>query len=128
MSGRKIIGTIISVSLEIIVVALVVMVLYKYGQEAYNFGYSIFSEETIDEEPGIDKVLTIVDGYSDMDIAQLLKTKHLIKDEKVFWIQMKVFNYSGDIKPGDYTLNTSMTPEEMVAVLTMQEDESEEEE
>lgn len=127
MSGKKIIGTIINISLEIIVLALVVMALYKYGQEAYAFGYSIFSEKAMEEEPGIDKVVTILDGYSDMDIAEVLKVKNLIKDEKVFWVQMKIFNYSGKIKPGEYNLNTSMSPEEMVAVLTMQEELEEEE-
>lgn len=128
MSGSKIVGTIINVSLEIIVVALVVMALYKYGLEAYEFGYSVFSESAVDEEPGMDKVVTIVDGYSDMDIAELLKAKNLIKDEKVFWVQMKVFKYSGDIKPGEYTLNTSMSPKEMVTLLTIQEEKLEEEE
>ncbi len=48
----------------------------------------------------------------------MLKENGLIKDVSVFVVQEKLSEYSGEIKPGVYVLNTSMTAEEMIAVMS----------
>jgi cell division protein YceG involved in septum cleavage len=41
---------------------------------------------------------------------------------------MKLSNLSGEVKSGKYTLNTSMTPEDMIQIITADPKEEEEEE
>ena len=51
------------------------------------------------------------------EIGKLLESKGLIKDGTLFYLQNILSRYKGDLKPGTYTLNTSMTTEEMMAVI-----------
>ena len=44
---------------------------------------------------------------------------------KLFYLQLKTSAYSKSIKPGVYTLNTSMTPKEMMIVMSGQETQTE---
>lgn len=128
MTGRKFIGTIINISLEIILVALMIILLFNLGEKAYDFGYSVFAQRAVDSEPGMDKVVTIIDGYTDYDIAKLLEIKGLVKDKNLFYVQFRIFNSSGKIKAGEYKLNTSMNAKELVNVLTKQQSDENESE
>ena len=51
------------------------------------------------------------------DIGKILKKKGLIKDAKIFVVQEKLSSYKGKLQAGTYILNTSMTPDEMMAIL-----------
>lgn len=46
--------------------------------------------------------------------------------ENFFYLQLKTSAYSKSIKPGVYTLNTSMTPKEMMIVMSGQETQTDE--
>ena len=97
----------------------------KVGTYCYDFGYRIFTEEAIDEEPGRDVVIQITDDMSGMDIAKELKDKGLIQDARLFYVQLKVSAYSKKINPGVYTLNTSMQARDMMVEMSKkQEDDS----
>ena len=52
------------------------------------------------------------------EIGVLLESKGLIKDGTLFYLQNILSKYKGDLKAGTYTLNTSMTTEEMMAVIS----------
>lgn len=109
----------------------IIMVIIKTGQKAYDFGFRIFTEEPMSPEPGRDVAVTIVQGDSTMDVAEMFEEKGLIRDAKLFYVQKVCSEYNDDIKPGFYTLNTSMTAEDMFAVIAGKEGEetsSEEEE
>lgn len=122
---RKTAGMIISISLQMIVCALVIIVLYDTGIKGFEFGQSIFSQEAVASEAnGKDMIVIVEEDASEVDVAKLLENKGLIKDYKVFWIQSKL--YKATLYPGTYTLNTSMTSEEMLQIL-MEEPESEDE-
>lgn len=111
--------------------AVIIMVIIKTGQKAYDFGFRIFTEEPMSPEPGRDVAVTIVQGDSTMDVAEMFEEKGLIRDAKLFYVQKVCSEYNDDIKPGFYTLNTSMTAEDMFAVIAGKEGEetsSEEEE
>ena len=47
----------------------------------------------------------------------MLEAEGLIRDSKLFFAQLKLSAYSGKLLPGTYTLNTSMTGKEMIAVM-----------
>ncbi len=117
----------ISLVVRLAIVALAVFLIYKAGVKAYDFGYRIFTEPAMSTAPGRDVAITITQGDSLKTVADMFEEKGLIRDSLLFYIQKKVSLYDGDIKPGFYTLNTSMTAEEMFAVIAGDEEESESE-
>ena len=55
---------------------------------------------------------------SGSDIGSMLEEKGLIRDARLFAVQLKLSAYSKKIKPGIYTLNTSMTAKEMMEAMS----------
>ena len=107
----------VTIVLKVVFAVLVVMFVYKGAMLAYDYGYRVFAEEAVDEAPGIDMKVTIESGMGAKEIGKLLESKGLIKDGTLFYLQNILSRYKGDLKPGTYTLNTSMTTEEMMAVI-----------
>ena len=99
------------------VLAVLILVIFRTGQKAYDFGFRIFTEEAMSPAPGRDVAVTIVSGDSTMDVGKMLEEKGLIRDSKLFYVQKKCSVYDDDIKPGFYTLNTSMTAEDMFSII-----------
>ena len=99
------------------VLAIAVLVIFRTGEKAYEFGFRVFTEEAMSPAPGRDVAVTIVQGDSTMDVGRMLEEKGLIRDSKLFYVQKKCSVYDDDIKPGFYTLNTSMTAEDMFAII-----------
>jgi UPF0755 protein len=91
--------------------------MYNVGVESYNFGYRVFADVAMELSPGRDKEVTIVEGKSVMQIGEILEQAGLIKDAKIFYVQELLSEYHGELKPGIYTLNTSMSGTEILAVL-----------
>lgn len=109
------------------ILAVIILVVVRAGQEAYDFGFRIFTEEPMSPAPGREVAVTIVQGDSTMDVAKMFEEKGLIRDYKLFYVQKKCSVYDADIKPGFYTLNTSMTADDMFAVIAGRKDEEGEE-
>ena len=104
------------------ILAIAILVVFRIGQEAYDFGFRIFTEEAMSPAPGRDVAVTIVQGDSTMDVARMFEEKGLIRDSKLFYAQKKCSVYDADIKPGFYTLNTSMTADDMFAIIAGRKD------
>lgn len=100
-----------------VILACLILLVYRAGQYAYDFGFRIFTEPPMTPEPGRDVAITIVRGDSVMDVGEMLEEKGLIRDAKLFYVQKKCSVYDGDIKPGFYTLNTSMNVEDMFGII-----------
>jgi UPF0755 protein len=114
---------------SLLVAVLVVYGLVKLGSFCYGFGYRVFTEAPIDEAPGRDIVVQVSSDMSERQIGAMLEDRGLIKDGNLFLAQLKLSAYSGDLLPGIYTLNTSMTAKEMMAVMAAEpETETEESE
>lgn len=125
MNKNKLVLRFVSISFSVLVILLVLIGFVKVGTYCYDFGYRIFTEEAIDEEPGRDVIVQITDDMSGMDIAKELKDKGLIQDARLFYVQLKVSAYSKKINPGVYTLNTSMQARDMMVEMSKeQEDDS----
>lgn len=110
------------------ILAVAILLIYKAGQKAYDFGFRIFTEEPMSSEPGRDVAVTIVQGDSTMDVADMFEEKGLIRDAKLFYVQKACSEYNGDIKPGFYTLSTAMTADDMFAIIAGKEGEEPSEE
>ena len=70
------------------------------------------------EGDGVDIVVDIPVGSSVLDTGKMLVEYGLIRDEKLFFMQERLSDFHGKLEPGMYTLNTSMTVEEMMAVMS----------
>lgn len=116
------VSTLISGILNFIVRAvIVVIVIYGVKQvciTAYDYGYRIYSEPPMAEGEGIDIVVTVPMGSSVMETGELLKGYGLIRDSKLFYLQERFSDYHDKMEPGVYTLNTSMTAEDMMAAMS----------
>lgn len=123
MKVKKTTVFILSLSFRIILLALIVIGLLKSGQMAYEFGLSVFLEEAVSEEPGRNITVIIEEGTATAEIGKLLEQKGLIIDHRLFYVQVKLSKYSNALKPGTYTLNTSMTSREMMSVMSLEQTE-----
>lgn len=108
--------------LKFFILVLVAAAFVTAGKKAYSFGYRVFAEDTVSDPPGKKVAVTIEDDISVSELSALLKSKRLIKDEKVFWVQYQLSEYKGKLKGGSYVLNNSWTSEEMLAELSGEEE------
>lgn len=118
----KVVIRIIGGALSFLFLVLVVLGLIRAGQWAYGFGYRVYTEDAVASAPGTDKSVTVTSDMSAKEIGDLLEEKGLIRDAGLFVVQLKLSSYSGQIRSGTYTLNTSMTAEEMMQVMAAEED------
>lgn len=114
--------------LRLSIVILVAVGIFRLGEYAYTYGYSIVSNAAVDPKPGRDMRVALTGDMTVKDAAQLLERRGLIRDADIFRIQLKVNKYEDKIKPGEYILNTSMTPKELMQALAGEGEEEEEEE
>ena len=89
----------------------------ELGSYCYDFGYRVFTESPVDETPGRDVTVSVTADMSEHDIGKMLKEEGLVEDANLFYAQLKLSAYSGKLKPGVYTLNTSMTAREMFVIM-----------
>lgn len=117
MEGKHIAGAAIGTIIKVVVAAIVIMYVYRFAVLAYDYGYRIFGETPVAEAPGETVTVAILEGSSVRDIGKTLEAKGLIRDADLFYWQEMLSSYKGELKAGVYELNTSMTAEEMMAVM-----------
>lgn len=121
---NAIVGTVISVSLNILFIAIVVMCMVTFGGRAYEFGNRVFDESAVEEAPGTDVSVVIPKDASVSDIAKILYNAGLVKDKNAFFVQLYLSDNKDDVASGAYTLNTAMTPQELIAAMCQTEEET----
>ncbi len=129
MNIRKIVLKTLSISFTILVLLLAVFALYQIGLHSYQYGYRVFTEPPVSSGRGRDRTVRITKSMSPSDVGQLLENKGLIRDKWLFVLQMRLCEYNSRLLAGRYTLNTSMTAQEMMQVMSGEDiEESAEEE
>ena len=109
---------IVGVSLNVILVAVGVFIIFTAGSKAYTFGHNIFDEEAVSSEAQAKETdVTITDGITAKQLAKIIYDKGLVKDKTIFYFQVLLSDYKDKFVGGTYTLNTAMTPTEMMQVL-----------
>ena len=127
MNGKYLVGAVIEAVIKVIVIAVVVMFVFRTATTAYDFGYKVFADKPVSVSGGRTITVGIAESESVKDIAQMLEEKGLIEDARLFVVQELLSAYHGEILPGIYDLSTSMTAEEMLAVMSTPAEESKEE-
>jgi UPF0755 protein len=108
--------------ITVIVILLVVYFGVKIAYTGYDFGYRVFTEGAVDAAPGKDVLIQIREDMSEYEIAQLLEERGLVRNARLFFLQLKLSVYKGKVVPGVYTLNSSMTPQELMAAISPEEE------
>lgn len=125
----KTIGGVIQIILNVLFYVLAIIVVMRFGTVAYELSYQVFGNVTVQEAPGVDKVISIEHGTSSFAIAEMLEEEGIVVNKYSFFIRTKItISNSHPIMPGTYTLNTSMPYETIIETITGMEVEEEDEE
>ena len=127
MNNGQVAGTVFGTILKFVVLAVFVLGIYNMSITAYDYGFRIFGESPVSQGEGSLITVTIPEGKSVKEIGEILVSKGLIRDAKLFYIQEMVSAYKGELKPGIYELSTSMTAEEMMAIMAKEPEDEENE-
>ncbi len=106
-------GNVFDTILQILLVAAIVYACYKGAQKAYDYGYRVFTEKPIAATVGNDVEITIPVDFTAKQLGEIFEKKGLSRDGKLLILQYYASEYRKNIKPVTYTLNTTMTAEEM---------------
>ena len=117
MKANQIIGATIELVVKVVVFVAIVMFIVNASVRAYDYGYRVFAEEPVSAGEGRTISVIVEDGDSVKDIGGMLQEKGLIRDANLIVVQELLSEQHGKIQPGIYDLNTSMTSEEMLAVM-----------
>jgi len=120
---KEIIVSVFTTTIKVVLGIIVVMFIYKYARVAYDYGYRVFTEPPVSMKNGREITVSIGEDNSVKDIGEMLESKGLIRDGRLFILQELTSEYRGKIKPGKYDLSTSMTAYEMIEVMAQAEEE-----
>ena len=112
---NKITMAIISISVKLMLLALLILLLYEAVIRGYAFGHAVFYAEAVEAAPGHNITVVVKDGEDVSQTAGELEKKGLIKN---------IYAYD-KIYPGTYTLNTSMTSKEILQKLSEKPEDAE---
>ena len=107
---------ILTVGIAVIFYAVVVYGIRKAANYSYDFSYQLFGNVSVEAAPGRDVKVTILKGESSMNIASKLEDAKLVTDKYSFYVKLKMKDY--EIMPGTFVLNTSMTYNDILEVIT----------
>lgn len=124
MGNSKLMLNILYSTLSILIIVLIVFVLLKAGDVAYDLGYRVFTEPALEKAPGRDLQVKVEKGMSSLKLGNLLEEKRLVDNGFLFAIQLEISDYKDKLKAGEYTLNTSQTAKEMMQVMSEEVEET----
>ena len=128
MNVKYLIITMLETIVKIVILAAVVVFVFRTSTQAYDFGYRVFADEPMSVSGGRTITVGIAEDASLKEIANMLEEKGLIEDANLFIVQELLSAYHGKILPGIYDLSTDMKAEQMLEMLsTSTEEEGEEE-
>ena len=128
MNVKYLIITMLETIVKIVILAAVVVFVFRTSTQAYDFGYRVFADEPMSVSGGRTITVGIAEDASLKEIANMLEEKGLIEDANLFIVQELLSAYHGKILPGIDDLSTDMKAEQMLEILsTSTEEEGEEE-
>lgn len=114
---KKYSSSIVGIIINIVLIALVIYLVPKVTMYAYDFARNFVLQPAQENKVAKEVNITIPSGASTKKIATILKENGLINSAEVFTLKVKLSEYDGTFKKGDYSLNTSMSEEEIMEIL-----------
>ena len=124
MKSANVVGAVAGAIIRVVVAILVVYFVYRGSVICYDYGYRIFTEPAMTTGDGRVVTVTVTADMSASDIGKLFESRGLVRDARLFTLQYYLSEYVKDVKPGVFELSTSMTAEEMMAVMAAPGEES----
>lgn len=114
----KAVRTMLIVLLNIVFYGLVVFGGVQLWRVGYSFAYETVGDTSRDLPPGATKTFTISDTDGEYEVAARLSEQDLIGNPYAFYVRMQLLKSDGaHMQKGIYTLNSSMTYEEIIRVI-----------
>jgi len=118
MNSKEMVTSIFATVFKVVLAIIIIMVVYKGSVTAYEYGQRVFNEPAVTTGSGRIIQVTIPEGSSAKEIGELLEKKGLIREGRLFLVQEMLSEYKDKLQPGTYELNTSMTTEEMMKIMS----------
>lgn len=125
MNVKYLIATVVEIIIKVVVFAAVIVFAFRGATQAYDFGYRVFADQPVSISGGRTITVSVAEGASVKDVANMLEEKGLIEDAKLFVVQELLSAYHGEIKTGIYDLSTDMTAQQMLEILAASYSDSE---
>lgn len=108
-----------------LVCVLAVFLVIFFSQKAYSLGYETATYEPVASESEADETeITIAQGMSASDIGKMLIDSGLIDESlEAFLLQDMLSGLHDQYVPGTYTLNNSLTVDEILQIICTQPEE-----
>ena len=103
---------------RVAIAATVIYYVYEAAFQAYNFGYEVFIDAPYALAPGRDISITVSDPTDYKKMSQDFQDAGLVKDWKLFYVQLFFSEYKDELEAGSYVLNNSMTSQDMLYAMT----------
>ena len=123
MNSKEVVISVFSTVFKIVLAIIIVMLVYKWSLLAFDYGQRVFNEPPMSAGDGRTVTVVVSEGDSAKEIGEKLEKSGLIRDAMLFRIQEMLSAYKNEMQPGTYELNTSMTTEEMMEIMSMQVEE-----
>lgn len=121
--GLTIINTIIYLMFNIAFYGLVIFAFVKTSEVAYDFGYQVFGNVSMEQFPKHEVELIVKDKDNISRISKYLEEKKIIKNQYSFWIRTNLtVTPKSPILKGTYQLNDAMNYETIIGIITGQEE------
>lgn len=127
MKVTSIIGAVTGAIFRVVAAVAVAYLIYKGAGICYDYGYRIYTEPAVSTGEGRTITITVTEDMSVKELGQLLESRGLVRDGKLFILQYYLSEYTKDVGPGTFELSTAMTAEEMMAAMVVEKEEEEEE-
>ncbi len=118
MNVNKVVLKIVKIGLSIVMALAVIYFTASVSITGFDFGYRVFTEPPMSEEPGKDIAVLITEDMSNREIGEEMYRKGLVRNDLLFWIQLELSAYREKVVPDTYVLNTSMTPKEIMMTIS----------
>ena len=115
MNSKEVVISVFSTVFKIVLAIIIVMLVYKWSMTAYEYGQRVFNEPPMSAGSGRTVTFIVQEGDSAKEIGANLEKNGLIRDAALFRIQEMLSAYKGEMLPGTYELNTSMTTDYVYA-------------
>lgn len=126
MSAKSLILTVLEIIIKVVVVAVVILFAFRTATAAYDFGYRVFADQPVSVSGGRTISVSVAEGASVKEVADMLEEKGLIEDAKLFVVQELLSAYRGEMAPGIYDLSTDMTAQQMLEIMSGSDEDEEE--
>lgn len=123
MKVGSVISAVLGAIFRVVVTIAAVYIIYRGALLCYDYGYRIFTEPAISTGEGRKVTVAVTEDMSPADVGRLLESRGLVRDGRLFTIQYYLSEYRKDVGPGVFELSTSMTAEEIMAAMVVEQEE-----